>query len=178
MDKDYCEKVDEIEDKDKKIKNSLTYKEDKKLFNYWYIVCLIGNVIQIFSAIMCLIDPDIVLTSTECLVGFGCSFAYINILRYFEFNDNFSIIGKSIRKGLPTMLRYLFGVLPVLLGFAILGMSLFWRSERFVNLSTAIFTLFAFLNGDSVFSICMDLRGASYFLGQLYCYMFGMIFTM
>jgi hypothetical protein len=76
------------------------------------------------------------------------------------------------------MLRYLFGVLPVLLGFAILGMSLFWRSERFVNLSTAIFTLFAFLNGDSVFSICMDLRGASYFLGQLYCYMFGMIFTM
>ena len=44
LDKDYCEKVDEIEDKDKKIKNSLTYKEDKKLFNYWYIVCLIGNV--------------------------------------------------------------------------------------------------------------------------------------
>lgn len=177
LDKDYYEKVDEIEEKEKKDQKDIRYKENKKVFNNWYLVSLFGNIIQIFAACMCLIDPDNVFLVTECLVGFGCSFAYINILRYFEFNTKYSIIVKSIRKGLPTMLRYLFGVLPVLLGFAILGMCLFWRSERFVNVSTSFFTLFAFLNGDSVFKISDDLRTASYFLGHLYCYMFGIIFS-
>ena len=177
LDKDYYDKVDEIEEKEKIEEKEIIYKEKKKVFNNWYIVSLIGNTLQIFAAGMSIVDSDNVSIITEALVGFSCVFAYINMLRYLEYNIQYSVITKSIRKGLPVMLKYLFGMLPIFLGFALLGVCIFWRSERFVNLSTAMFTLFAFLNGDSVFTICYDLREVSFFVGQLYCYLYGVLFT-
>lgn len=150
---------------------------NKKLFNMWSVICLIGNVIQIFGSALSLFDTSNIMSSTEVLVGFGCMLAYINVGRYLEYNRDYSTIFATIKRAMPNVLRYLFGVMPIFFGFIFFGLCLFWRSERFVDTSSTMMTLFAMLNGDSVFDIFHDLSGVSFFLGQLYCYTFCIIFV-
>jgi hypothetical protein len=149
---------------------------NKKLFNMWSVICLIGNVVQIFGSALSLFDTSNIMSSTEVLVGFGCMLAYINVGRYLEYNRDYSTIFATIKRAMPNVLRYLFGVMPIFFGFIFFGLCLFWRSERFVDTSSTMMTLFAMLNGDSVFDIFHDLSGVSFFLGQLYCYIFCIIF--
>lgn len=151
-------------------------KDKKKFFNMWTIISLIGNIVQVFGAGMSLLDTDNVMTSTEILVGSGCMLAYINIGRYLEYNRDYSALFTVIQRALPNVLRYLLGVMPVFMGFIFFGLCLFWRSERFVTTSATMVTLFSMLNGDSVFDIFNDLKGVSFFVGQLYCYIFCIMF--
>jgi hypothetical protein len=135
-----------------------------------------GNIIQIFGSCLSLIDTGNIMTSTEVLVGFGCMLAYVNIGRYLEYNKDYSTIYATIKRSLPNVLRYLLGVMPIFFGFIFFGLCLFWKSERFVNTSSTMMTLFAMLNGDSVFDIFNDLTSVNFFIGQLYCYFFCIMF--
>jgi hypothetical protein len=163
-------------EKKQKCKANTIQEERKNFFNVWSFVSLMGNVIQIFGASLSLFDTDNVITSTELLVGFGCMLAYLNICRYLTFSKEYSTIFATLQRALPNVLRYLFGVMPIFFGFIFFGLCLFWRSERFVNTSSTTITLFALINGDSVFDIFNDLTGVSFFLGQVYCYSFCIMF--
>jgi hypothetical protein len=142
----------------------------------WSLLCLAGNIIQIFGSVMSLLDNNNIMSITEILVGFGCMLAYINVGRYLEYNRDYSTIFATIKRAMPNVFRYLLGVMPIFLGFIFFGLCLFWRSERFVSTSSTMMTLFAMLNGDSVFDIFHDLSGVSFFIGQAYCYSFCIIF--
>ena len=54
---------------------------EKKSFNMWTIIIIIGNIAQVFGSGLCLSNTDYVL-SVESLVGIGCFFAYLNIIKY------------------------------------------------------------------------------------------------
>ena len=142
----------------------------------WSVICIISNLIQIFGSGISLFDFDNVLSSTEILVGFGCFLAYINIGRYLKFYHDYSTIFETLSKALPNVLRYLLGVFPIFFGFLFLGLCLFWRSERFSSPSNTMITLFALLNGDSVMDTFRDVSGVSFILGQIYCYIFTILF--
>jgi len=154
----------------------LKMKDKKKLFNMWSLISILGNIVQIFGSVLSLFDSNNTMTSTEILVGFGCMLAYINIGRYLEYNREYSTIFATIKRALPNVLRYLLGVMPIFFGFIFFGLCMFWRSERFVNTSSTMITLFSMLNGDSIFDIFNDLTGVSFFIGQFYCYIFCIIF--
>ncbi len=159
--------------------NTYPYDDHKpklKFFNKWSLICLLGNIIQIFGSSLSLFDNEYVLSSTEILVGFSCMLAYINVGRYLEYNRDYSTIFATIKCAIPNVLRYLLGVMPIFFGFIFFGLCLFWRSERFINTSSTMMTLFAMLNGDSVWDIFHDLSGVSFFIGQMYCYIFCIIF--
>lgn len=147
-----------------------------KLFNKWSIVCLIGNLTQIFGTLLNLINISYTTNSSELLIGFGCMLSFINIGRYLDYNKDYSTIYATISKALPNVLKYVLGVLPIFLGFIFFGLCLFWRSERFVSISSTMMTLFAVLNGDSVFDVFNDVAGVSFYLGQIYCYVFCIVF--
>jgi hypothetical protein len=66
--------------------------------------------------------------------------------------------------------------LPIFVGFIFFGLCIFWRSERFVNPSQTMITLFGLINGDGVFDTFNDLSGVSFFLGNVYCYSFCIMF--
>ncbi len=173
--------VSSIENKKfKKIKenqwNVLRISDKKKFFNMWSIISLLGNIVQIFGSVLSLFDSNNTMASTEILVGFGCMLAYINIGRYLEYNREYSTIFATIKRALPNVLRYLLGVMPIFFGFIFFGLCMFWRSERFVSTSSTMITLFSMLNGDSIFDIFNDLTGVSFFVGQIYCYMFCIMF--
>lgn len=150
--------------------------EKRKFFNKWSIICLLGNIVQIFGTILSLINSQDVDTPSEVLIGFGCMLAYINIGRYLDYNKDYSTIYATITRALPNVMRYLLGVLPIFFGFIFFGLCLFWRSERFTSTSSTMMTLFAVLNGDSVFDVFNDVAGVSFFLGQIYCYTFCIVF--
>lgn len=156
--------------------DQLNIKEKGRFFNKWSIICLVGNLIQIFGSFISLLDYNDITTSSEMLIGFGCMFAYINIGRYLDYNRDYSTIYATISRALPNVLRYLLGVLPIFFGFIFFGLCLFWRSERFTSTSSTMMTLFAVLNGDSVFDVFNDLAGVNFFLGQIYCYCFCIVF--
>jgi hypothetical protein len=132
--------------------------------------------VQVFGAGISLFDSDNVMSSTEILVGFGCFLAYINIGRYLKFYPDYSTIFETISRALPNVLRYLLGVVPIFLGFLFFGLCMFWRSERFSNTSNSMISLFAILNGDSVMDSFRDLSSFSFLMGQVYIYLFSILF--
>jgi hypothetical protein len=161
--------------------NIKDHKEKKKkkptpLLNNWNFICLIGNVLQIFASALSLFDTKHVGTSTEILIGFSCMFAFINIARYIEYSQDFSTLYVTLRGALPNVIRYLIGVLPVFLGFIFFGLCLFWKSERFSSTSDVTVILFSLAQGDSVFDTFKDLKGISFVIGQIYLYLFCILF--
>jgi hypothetical protein len=103
-------------------------------------------------------------------------FAFINIARYIEYSENFSTLYVTLRGALPNVIRYLIGVLPVFLGFIFFGLCIFWKSERFSSTSDVTVILFSLAQGDSVFDTFKDLKGISFVIGQIYLYLFCILF--
>ena len=171
-----------LEDKDEE--EPIPIKLNKKLiFDGWSIICLIGNMLQILGSVLILINSQSLLLFSNVVIGFGSMIAYINMGRYIEDNPDYSTINETIIRSLPKVLRYLLGVLPIFMGFMFfgkflfkLGICVFWRSERFTSISSTVIALFSLINGDSVYSTFSDLKQTSYFLGQIYLYLFCIIF--
>jgi hypothetical protein len=163
-------------------KNENVHKDKKKkdkssvIFNMWSLICLIGNIFQIFASSISIFDTNNISNSTEILIGFGCMFAFLNIGRYIEYAESYSTIYTTIKSSLPNVGRYLLGVLPIFLGFIFFGLCIFWRSERFTSTSNVMIILFALAQGDSVFDAFKDLSGFYFFLGQFYLYLFCIMF--
>jgi hypothetical protein len=72
----------------------------------------------------------------------------------------------------PLVMRAMVGIFPFFIGFAFLGMCLFWESQRFSSSSDSMFTLFAMMNGDSLIDIYSDLGTTKFLLASLYMYFF------
>ena len=70
------------------------------------------------------------------------------------------------------VLRAMTGIVPVFFGFAFLGLCLFWDSHRFQSISYSMFTLFAMMNGDSLYDIFYDISVFRFLLAQLFMYVF------
>jgi len=159
-----------------KIDDGEKQKKILSFVSWWQIFCLVGNIIQIFACGISIFDNKTLFQSTEILVGFGAMFAYINIGRYIEFANNYSIFYVIIQNSLPSVIRYLIGVTPVFLGFIFFGLCIFWRSERFTSFSDVMIILFSLAQGDSVFDAFKDLSGFYFVLGQVYLYSFCILF--
>lgn len=157
--------------------NKPTSQKKKKMkFNKWSLICLIGSVIQIFGSLLAIFDANHLLNSTEILIGFGCFFSYLYIGKYIEYAKDYSTIYITIQKSLPNVIRYVIGATPVFLGFLFFGLSVFWKSERFNSISNIMITLFSLINGDSIYDIFQELKEIYFFLGQLYLYLFCILF--
>lgn len=154
----------------------LTPKDKNRIFSLWNVVNLVGNLAQFFGALFSLTENDHMVTLTEIMVGFGCFMAYINISRYLDYIREYATIFNTISKSIPNVLRYFLGVLPIFLGFIFFGVAIFWRSERFASIPMATVSLFAMMNGDSIYDIIKDLAGVNFFIGQIYAYTFGILF--
>lgn len=146
------------------------------VFNKWSVITLIGNIIQIFASAVSIFDTNNILSSSEILIGFGCMFAFLSIGKYIEYSENYSTIYITIKNALPKVGRYLLGVAPIFLGFIFFGLCIFWKSERFTSTSGSMIILFSLAQGDSVFDTFKDLSGVSFIIGQIYLYLFCIIF--
>ncbi len=94
---------------------------------------------------------DIIPIDTETFfIGFGCLLAWISIMKYIEYAPQYSYFSRTIQKAGPDILRNLVNVIPFFVGFAFLGMSIFWAGYRFQNPTIAFFSLFCIMLGDEL----------------------------
>jgi hypothetical protein len=151
-------------------------KQKRLAFNSWSIICMAGNILQVFGSAISLFDTNNIMTSAEILVGFGCMLAFLNLGRYIEYSQNYAAIYVTLRKSLPKVMRYLIGVTPIFLGYIFLGLCIFWKSERFTDTSNVMIILFSLANGDSIYDAFKDLSGFHFLIGQIYLYSFCITF--
>ena len=147
-----------------------------EILDIWTALSLISSAIQIIGAILTLFDPHQFNPLTGFITSMGICLSLLIFIKYLENLGSCSIIYETIRRGLPTSISYLIGVLPVFLGYCIFGKCIFWRSEYFGTLTDSIATLFSLLHGDSVYGILDDLIHINFFLGTLFCYSFCILF--
>jgi hypothetical protein len=168
--KDY----DNAMNKTKKMKKQP--KKHLQVLQIWSVMGLIGNVIQIFGSGLALSESSDVTTNITVLLGSGCLFACINMGKYIEYHKDYAIVYDTLRQSFPVVIRYLIGVFPIFLGFLFFSVSVFWRSERFSSVSTASYTLFSLIQADAILDSFRDLSGIRFFLGQIFLYLFCIIF--
>lgn len=79
--------------------------------------------------------------------------------RYVEFEDNVYILTYLLKYSLPTIGRFLLGVLPFFVGYAVLGLTLFYNSSYFATFNDAFTTLFCLSFGNMIYE-------AGYYVGM------------
>lgn len=83
--------------------------------------------------------------------------AWINLLQYFEYSKSMRFVLATIRNAGPVIMRTIVGVLPVFIGFTLLGNLLFSDSRRFSNFGDGFYNLFAVMNGDEIYAVFRDI---------------------
>lgn len=160
---------------------SLPFSEKMKFFNIWFFVTSIGNICNIIGpclGILCAFGGFNNISSyTILFTALGCMMAWINMVQYFEHSSSYYILILTLRQGTPRVIRFLVGVLPVFLGYAIFGVAFFASySENFSTLDKAAVTLFALLNGDVIHDVFEELYPYHPILSRIYLYTFISLF--
>lgn len=155
---------------------SLRISEKLKFFNFWIIIITVGNLFQIFSGIILIINQSTLLKVNEVLVGFGCFFAWIGVIRFLNHTSHSYTIVNTLSRSVGTIGCYIIGIVPIFMGYAFLAMCAFWKTGIYYNTPMALLANYAVVNGDSVYAFSDAALQETAFLGQLYYYTFVVFF--
>jgi hypothetical protein len=155
---------------------NLGLKEKLKLFNFWSIIAIVGNLFQIFGAVLSIFEPNSDIKVNEIIMGFGCFFAWIGVVRYLNKQTPSYTIVNAVKRGAPIITMYIFGVVPCFMGFTFLAMCYFWQTGIYPNTPMAMIANYAVVNGDSVYAFASAEYQENAFMGQLYSYLFVVFF--
>ncbi len=160
--------------------SQLSLTDKLRFFNVWFLVATIGNVCNIVGPLLSIHD-QIMLESNSYtrlyFLGLGCMMAWICVVQYFEGAASYYVLITTLRKGTPRVCRFLIGVLPVFLGYAMFGVAFFsTTSNNFATVDAACVTLFSLLNGDVIHDIFDDLFPTHPTISRIYLYTFICLF--
>ena len=106
------------------------------------------------------------------ILGLGGMLTWVTLLKYYENTRGYNLVLNTFENSSNVAFKALLGIMPVFIGFGVLGMCLFWKSKRFMSLGASMFSLFALMNGDMVFDTMHDLDTIDVIFAQLYLYSF------
>ena len=84
-------------------------------------------------------------------------FAWFVMLRYLLKTESYRAMLTSFSRASPFIMRALISIMPLVIGYAFLGMSLFWESRRFNSFAVSCYTLFALMHGDMIWDTYQDI---------------------
>ncbi|KAG7395303.1 Mucolipin-2 [Phytophthora boehmeriae] len=106
-----------------------------------------------------------------------CALQWGSLVRYLQVNARFHILGLTLRRGLPRVLQFLVGVLPIFVGFVLFGTVMFGaKVPRFQSASATATTLFSVANGDEIHDTFSDVAYTPW-VGQIYVYSYMILFS-
>ena len=108
----------------------------------------------------------------DLAIGVGGMLTWITLAKYYENIGGYNIVLSTFHNCSSIVTMALLGILPLFIGFGLLGMSIFWRSKRFTSLGVSMFSLFSLMNGDIVNDSYLDLSTVDYIISQIYLYAF------
>ena len=90
------------------------------------------------------------------------------MLRYLAKTETYKAMLTSFFKAAPFVGRAIVSIIPLFIGYAFLGMALFWESRRFAHFGYSCYTLFAMMHGDMIWATYADMMQVHYVYAQLY----------
>ena len=143
----------------------------------WFITNLVANVIQIAAGIACLrLAYRMDVETRFTLIGLAAVTAWICVLRYLRYFHIYYLLVKTLSRAVPKCLRFVTGVFPILVGYALLGTCLFHQSPLFASIGASVATLFSLLNGDIIRDTFSDICQLRPGWGEVYLYSFLCLF--
>lgn len=107
--------------------------------------------------------------------GFACAMQWVSLLCELESNTRYRVLALTLKRGLPDVLEFLVGVLPIFIAYVIFGTVFFGAKARsFETMGTTATTLFAIVNGDAILATFNELESI---YGQIYLYSYIILFT-
>lgn len=150
--------------------NELIFWDKIRLFDIWAIISIIANLSQIIGCTYYIFRYNFDLQVADTLLGLGCMLAWWTMLRYFLKTQAYKSMLASFIKSAPFVSRALISMIPLFIGYAFLGMAIFWESRRFQDFNISCYTLFSLMHGDMIWDTYNDLIQIDNMLAQLYLY--------
>ncbi|KAL4166520.1 hypothetical protein KRP22_013778 [Phytophthora ramorum] len=148
-----------------------------KDFWFWFVIAV--N----FVTVACLLATwrhayRLSLNDTLCFTFASCcALQWGSLVRYLQVNTRFHILGLTLRRGLPRVIQFLVGVLPIFVGFVLFGTVMFGaKVPRFQSASATATTLFSVANGDEIHDTFNDVAYTPW-IGQIYVYSYMILFS-
>ena len=93
-----------------------------------------------------------------------------------DYDSNHALFFRSLSNLWSIFVLYFLATIPMFIAITLVGLCLFWNSERFTNLSEVVMDLFSLFLGDSIYDITDDLSDKDKIFGVIYCYLYNMLF--
>lgn len=133
---------------------------------------MLGYILLIMGSIFLILNTKTVSQKGEIILGFGAMVTWISLMSFYQNVKGYNVVANTLENSFEIVFKTLAGIMPVFIGYGVLGTSIFWRSHRFTDFSTSMFSLFAVMNGDMIFDAWHDIDTIDYLLAQLYLYSF------
>ncbi|XP_043240028.1 mucolipin-3-like [Amphibalanus amphitrite] len=168
---------------------SLTTEEHLRFLNLWYVLIIINDGLIILASLMKIqlenkfgdyqVDAG---TWNVCsvMLGIGNLLVWVGVLRYLGFFSAYNVLILTVRKSLPSVLRFSVCALICYAGFLFCGwLILNPYNMKFRTLSLTSETLFSLMNGDDMFATFAQTSRRSmlvYWFSKFYVYVFVFFF--
>ena len=143
----------------------------------WLLFNFFANVVQVFAALSCMrLARRTDVTVRFFLLGVAAASAWISVIRYLRYFPSYYVLIRTLARAVPRCSRFVTGVIPILVGYALLGNCLFHESAMFATIGASVATLFSLLNGDIIRDTFSDIGQLRPIIGEAYLYSFLCLF--
>lgn len=111
--------------------DDLLFWDKLRLFEIWSLISIIANLCQILGCFYSIFRNNLDLDTADKNLGLGCMLAWWTMLRYLLKTQSYRSMLASFQKSAPYVARALISMIPLFIGYAFLGMAIFWESRRF-----------------------------------------------
>ena len=148
----------------------LLLSDKMRLIDIWSIISILANICQVIGSFYSMFRARLSLTTPDQILGVGCMLAWFTMLRYLMKTHQYKSMLASFQKAAPFVARALISMIPLFIGYAFLGMAIFWESRRFATFSISCYTLFALMHGDMIWDTYSELIQIDSLIAQIYLY--------
>lgn len=159
---------------------ALTWRDRFRVVNLWVLVSSLGNAFGLFCAGRVALGMADLYSAgyLRACLGAAALFHWFALSQYLEYFPRYYVMLAMLKITVPRVGQFLLGVLPLFVGYALLGLVCFGDvSDRFGDMTETLRTLFAIVNGDVIYD---NFNAIDYFTGvggQAYLYAYVLLFT-
>lgn len=165
----------------------LSFADQMEFLNLWYVTIIVNDVLTIVgSGYKIQLEGRNMKSKSSTydvcgvMLGTGSLLAWVGVLRYIGFFEQFNILILTLKRAFPSMLRFLTCCFMLYIGFVVCGWVVLGPYHiKFRHMSTASECLFSLINGDDMFvtfSATVTDNELVWYYSRIYLYLFNSLF--
>ena len=154
----------------------LDIREKLRFFDIWIVFTVIGNLCQLIGAFLSVYDREVVQTTHEALIGLGCFWAWISVLKFLNPTSQSYTIINTLDRSFRVIGPYLIGIVPIFMAYVFFAICAFWETGIYPDVYMGMIAAYAVVNGDSVYAFGLAEYMQNSFFGQVFYFSFVVFF--